>query len=103
MARPLGNSPTLASGVPPIARGLARSHHTRERCHNQQRTREGIVMPRSKRKFDAVQERRLSEGIATGALPEAPPNQMWGGRGTEQPCEICGHPIAPSTVEFELD
>ena len=60
-------------------------------------------MPRSKHKFDAVQERRLSEGIATGALPEAPPNQMWGGRGTEQPCEICGHPIAPSTVEFELD
>src|SRR5262249_12650756 len=34
MARLVGNSPTLAAGVPPMARGLARSHHTRERCHN---------------------------------------------------------------------
>jgi len=49
------------------------------------------------------EDRRLSEAIATGALPEVPPTRMWAGRGTERPCDICGHPTARSAVEFEID
>jgi hypothetical protein len=33
-------------------------------------------------------------------LPREPPAQMWGGSGSGEPCDVCGHPI--HDAEYEL-
>jgi hypothetical protein len=35
-------------------------------------------------------------------LPCDPPAKMWGGRGTGALCEVCGEPIGPDEIEYEV-
>ena len=35
-------------------------------------------------------------------LPDTPPQSIWGGYGTVEPCTLCGKPILPRDIEYEL-
>lgn len=41
--------------------------------------------------------------IANGELPAEPALRMWGGDGTERPCSLCGEPVQPGQIEFEVE
>lgn len=43
------------------------------------------------------------ERIATGQLPCAAASRMWGGYGTGQLCSLCGEPIQPEEIEYEIE
>lgn len=43
------------------------------------------------------------ERIAQGQLPCGTTLRMWGGQGTEQPCDLCDKPIRPAEVEYEVE
>jgi len=41
--------------------------------------------------------------LASGELPNAKPEKVWGGKGTGQRCSGCGRPITAADVEYEVD
>ncbi|HYM29158.1 MAG TPA: hypothetical protein VET66_13485 [Steroidobacteraceae bacterium] len=43
------------------------------------------------------------ERIAKGELPGAPASRMWGGDGTGRLCSLCGEPVQPDQIEFEVE
>ena len=43
------------------------------------------------------------EAIRTGKLPDAPPDRMWGGPAGGADCTICGAPVPPDQMEFEIE
>ena len=43
------------------------------------------------------------ERIAQGRLPCGTALRMWGGHGTEQPCDLRDKPIRPEEVEYEVE
>lgn len=43
------------------------------------------------------------EHIAGGRLPSAVPKSLGAGRGTGATCSLCGQPIEPEQVEYELN
>jgi hypothetical protein len=45
---------------------------------------------------------RAREEIRTGRLPDAPPDSIWAGPGSGSACAVCGDPIAPTQVEYEV-
>ena len=46
---------------------------------------------------------RARELIATGVLPSAAPDKLFGGFGSKSACALCGAPILPTEVEYELE
>ena len=46
---------------------------------------------------------KAREAIRSGALPNAPPEHMWGGPGEGARCTICGTPVRPDESEFEIE
>jgi hypothetical protein len=46
---------------------------------------------------------RARELIRSGKVPSRLPSRRWGGRGTGDPCTLCGKPVEPSEVGFEID
>ena len=40
--------------------------------------------------------------IQDGKLPRRPPDRTWGGPGVGAPCVICGLPVRPTEMEFEI-
>ena len=51
---------------------------------------------------DSVLRARIREAMNTGALPDSPPERMWGGPGSGASCAVCGNPVDKEEVEFEL-
>jgi hypothetical protein len=45
---------------------------------------------------------RAREEIRNGRLPDSPPASIWAGPGSGLPCVVCGDPIAPAQVEYEV-
>jgi hypothetical protein len=45
---------------------------------------------------------RARELISTGVLPSAAPDELFGGYGSKSMCALCGAPILPTEVEYEL-
>lgn len=41
--------------------------------------------------------------IAKGELPGEPATRMWGGDGTGRLCSLCGEPVQPDQIEFEVE
>jgi hypothetical protein len=46
---------------------------------------------------------RARELISTGVLPRAAPDKLFGGFGSKSACALCGAPILPTEVEYELE
>lgn len=46
---------------------------------------------------------RARHAIAAHELPPGVSSRVWGGRGSGQPCSLCGQPIGFNDVEIELD
>lgn len=46
---------------------------------------------------------RARELIAAGVLPSTAPDAMFGGFGSEFVCALCGAPILPAEVLYELE
>jgi hypothetical protein len=46
---------------------------------------------------------RARELICTGVLPSAAPDALFGGFGSKYVCALCGAPIRPTEVEYELE
>jgi hypothetical protein len=40
--------------------------------------------------------------LRAGKLPRRDPNRTWGGNGVNAPCTICGTPVTPDQVEYEV-
>jgi hypothetical protein len=40
--------------------------------------------------------------IDDGRLTYDPPANVWGGQGTGALCEVCGKPIGPDEIEYEV-
>ena len=40
--------------------------------------------------------------IQAGELPDQAPKAIWGGNGGGDPCALCGKPITPKDVEYEM-
>jgi hypothetical protein len=51
---------------------------------------------------DRELRRRAREEIQKGRLPDSAPASIWGGRGSGLPCAVCGDPILPNQVEYEI-
>jgi hypothetical protein len=45
---------------------------------------------------------RAREYIAIGRLPSGVPKSLNAGRGTGEPCSLCGRVIEPEQVEYEV-
>lgn len=43
------------------------------------------------------------ERIESGQLPCDRPARMWGSRGSGAPCALCGRPIGPNEIEYEVE
>lgn len=41
--------------------------------------------------------------IASGALPQVAPARLFGGYGTNQTCDVCGQPISPTQIVYEVE
>ena len=41
--------------------------------------------------------------IASGALPLATPARLFGGYGANETCDVCGRPIAPAHILYEVE
>ncbi len=39
----------------------------------------------------------------SGNLPPKGQGRIYGGRGQGNPCALCGHPIDPSQIEYEIE
>jgi hypothetical protein len=59
-------------------------------------------MPNQLRYPEAELRRRAREEIRKGRLPESLPSSMWGGKGVGLSCAVCGDPIRPDQVEYEI-
>jgi hypothetical protein len=46
---------------------------------------------------------RARELIQRGHLPGTAPSKMWGGNGSGQCCSLCGKPIRPDEIEYEIE
>ena len=46
---------------------------------------------------------KAREVIQAGKLPNRRPDRMWGGPGAGADCTICGVPVKPGEVEFEIE
>jgi hypothetical protein len=46
---------------------------------------------------------KIREAIKTGKLPGQHPVRTWGGRGSGEPCAICGELIRPNESELEVE
>ena len=42
------------------------------------------------------------KALQRGAIPARDPDRTWGGNGIGAPCTICGEPITPADVEYEV-
>ena len=47
-------------------------------------------------------QRTARECLASGRLPRMQSRCIWGGYGRGDICSLCGEPICPSEVEFEV-
>ena len=46
---------------------------------------------------------RVREVIRAGKLPNRRPDRMWGGPSIGADCAICGLPVMPAALEFEIE
>ncbi len=51
---------------------------------------------------ESTLRQKARAAIQSGKLPGRRPERMWGGKGSGAECAICGHPVKPDEVEFEL-
>ena len=53
---------------------------------------------------EALSLKRLAqERIESGQLPCDPSARMWGSRGSGAECALCGRPIGPNEIEYEVE
>ena len=55
-------------------------------------------MPNERRVRDMVRK-----ALQLGIIPARDPDRMWGGNGVGAPCTICGEPVTPDQVEYEVE
>ena len=48
-------------------------------------------------------KRLAQERIESGQLPCDPSARMWGSRGSGATCVLCGRPIGPDEIEYEVE
>jgi hypothetical protein len=46
---------------------------------------------------------KAREALLTGKLPCRRPDRVWGGAGAGTPCTVCGTPVRPDEVGFEME
>jgi hypothetical protein len=59
------------------------------------------LMPSARREEEL--RARARELISDGRLPCSKHLRTWGGRGSNQPCALCGELITPDEVEYEIE
>ena len=47
--------------------------------------------------------RKARECVDSGKIPNRSPDRLYGGRGTGADCVICGAPVVPDQIEFEIE
>jgi hypothetical protein len=52
---------------------------------------------------ESMLRERVRDAIATKKLPSGDPVKMWGGNGSGTCCAICGDPVSPGEVGYELE
>ncbi len=52
---------------------------------------------------ESTLRQQACEALQTGKLPHRRPERMWGGPGTGAACTICGKPLQPEEMGFELE
>ena len=55
------------------------------------------------RSGELLLKRLAQERIESGALPCDPGARMWGSRGSGASCALCGEPIGPDEIEYEVE
>jgi len=45
---------------------------------------------------------KAREVLKSGKLPNRRPDRTWGGHGVNAPCSVCGLPVTPQQIEFEI-
>jgi len=64
----------------------------------------GVPLMKNRPKPDAAALlERARRAIADRELPPGASSRVWGGRGSGQPCSLCGQPIGFNDVEIELE
>jgi hypothetical protein len=48
-------------------------------------------------------QRRAREALAAGLIPRERPSGLWGGKGSGEPCPVCGHAIDAAEMELEVE
>jgi hypothetical protein len=48
-------------------------------------------------------KRLAQERMGSGQLPRHPAARMWGSHGHCAPCALCGRPIGPDEIEYEVE
>jgi hypothetical protein len=56
-------------------------------------------MTQAGRDLDAL----IRAKLASGELPSAKPEKVWGGKGSGQACSACGLAITADDIEYEVD
>ena len=51
----------------------------------------------------AALRRKARQAIEAGKLPLCGPDGMWGGLGTGVVCAVCGEPVRPEQLGYELE
>ena len=52
---------------------------------------------------DGALRAKARELIRSGGLPDRLPARRWGGRGDGRPCTVCGAPVGPHEIGFEIE
>jgi hypothetical protein len=51
---------------------------------------------------ETVLREKARDVIQTGKLPSRRPDRTWGGPGVGAECAVCGLPVRPDEMEFEI-
>ena len=51
---------------------------------------------------EPLRREQARTALRTGKLPVRPPDRTWGGPGVGATCSVCGTPVSPEEMEFEI-
>jgi hypothetical protein len=52
---------------------------------------------------EPILREKARAAIQSGKLPARPPDRTWGGPGVGVSCQVCGVPIVPDEMEFQIE
>ena len=51
---------------------------------------------------EPILREKARAAVRAGKLPARRPDRMWGGPGVGADCAVCGRPVTPDEMEFEI-